>query len=42
MVEIGVCVNVIPWQKHEDKLILRSIQFSFEVFVNKCEENHSS
>ena len=42
MVEISTCINVIPWQKYEDKLLVRSIQFSFEIFVDKYGESYNS
>ena len=42
MVEVSASVNVIPWQKHEDKLLLMSIQFSFEICVDKYEESYNS
>ena len=41
MIEISPCFNVILWQKHEDNL-LSSIQFSFEIFVDKYGESYIS
>ena len=42
MVEISPSFNAIPWQKHKDKLLPRSIQFSFEIFVDKYGERYIS